>query len=258
MLDERDDREMGGRAALEAERSDARLAGVGGGRRPNKTMADAPVGLLAPPQRGERPIGDERPAPEPNERPAAEPKERPASEPKAPPSESEAKPGEPSQTGGESPQGMAAPASGPGAARPRCALAGGGGGIPLLGLYLAFRVDGRRLHRSAPVRHRAPGRGLRHGGSGHRQPACQQGRRDRPDRPARLPRGARAGRRSGGGRGSRHPQHRRADRDARRADRRQPGAGGPGAGEPGTLAGHLGTRQAARQSGLGDGSAGHD
>jgi membrane fusion protein, multidrug efflux system len=101
MLDERDDREMGGRAALEAERSDARLAGVGGGRRPNKTMADAPVGLLAPPQRGERPIGDERPAPEPNERPAAEPKARPASQPKAPPSESEAKPGEPSQTRGE-------------------------------------------------------------------------------------------------------------------------------------------------------------
>ena len=32
----------------------------------------------------------------------------------------------------------------------------------------------------------------------------------------------------------------------------------PSAGEPGTLEGHLGTRQAARQSGLGDGSAGHD
>ncbi len=105
MLDERDDREMGGRAALEAHRSDARLAGVGGGRRPNKTMADAPVGLLAPPQRGERPIGDERPAPEPNERPAAEPKARPASQPEAPPSESEAKPGEPSQTDGEARKG---------------------------------------------------------------------------------------------------------------------------------------------------------
>ena len=56
----------------------------------------------------------------------------------------------------------------------------------------------------------------------------------------------------------RHPQHRRADRDARRADRRQPGAGRPGAGEPRTREGHLGTRPAARQAGLGDGSAGHD
>ena len=45
MFDERDDREMGGRAALEAERPDSRLAAGGGDRRPNKTMADAPVGI---------------------------------------------------------------------------------------------------------------------------------------------------------------------------------------------------------------------
>jgi membrane fusion protein (multidrug efflux system) len=90
MFDERDDREMGGRAALEAERPDSRL----GGRRPNKATADAPAGLLAPPQRGERPTA------EPKQRPAAEPNERPASEPKGPPSEGEAKPGGPSQTGG--------------------------------------------------------------------------------------------------------------------------------------------------------------
>ena len=60
---------------------------------------------------------------------------------------------------------------------------------------------------------------------------------------------------SGGG--SRHPQHRHADRYARRADRCRSGAGEPGTSEPGTHEGHLGTRQAARQSGLGDGSAGH-
>jgi hypothetical protein len=64
MFDERDDREMGGRAALEADRPDSRLAGGGSALRLNKTIADAPAGLLAPPQRGERP--------------AAEPKERPA------------------------------------------------------------------------------------------------------------------------------------------------------------------------------------
>jgi membrane fusion protein, multidrug efflux system len=89
MFDERDDREMGGRAALEADRPDLRLPGRTRG--PNKAIADAPAGLLAPPERGERP--------------AAEPKERPASEPKAPPSEGEVKPGEPSETGGEAPKG---------------------------------------------------------------------------------------------------------------------------------------------------------
>jgi membrane fusion protein (multidrug efflux system) len=99
MFDERDDHEMGGRTALEAERSDALFAGGGSARQPHKTMANAPVALLAPPQRAERPTS------EPRERPAAEPRERPASEPKAPPSESDRKPGGPSQTGGEARKG---------------------------------------------------------------------------------------------------------------------------------------------------------
>jgi membrane fusion protein, multidrug efflux system len=85
MFDERDDREMGGQAALEAQRPDSRLAESGSARRPDNTVADAPAAVPAPPQRGERP--------------AAEPKVRPASEPKAPVSESEAKPHEPSQMG---------------------------------------------------------------------------------------------------------------------------------------------------------------
>jgi membrane fusion protein, multidrug efflux system len=99
MFDERDDHEMGGRTALEAERSDAPFAGGGSARRPHKTMANAPVALLAPPQRAEKPTS------EPRERPAAEPRERPASEPKAPPSEGDTKHGGPSQTGGEARKG---------------------------------------------------------------------------------------------------------------------------------------------------------
>ena len=57
---------------------------------------------------------------------------------------------------------------------------------------------------------------------------------------------------------SRHPQCRHADRHPGRADFVGPGAGGPGAGEPGARKGHLGTRPASREAGLGDGSAGHD
>ena len=63
--------------------------------------------------------------------------------------------------------------------------------------------------------------------------------------------GARASPGSGGGGGSRHPQRRHADRHPRRADLRDPGAGGPGAGEHGARAGHLGTRPAARQARVG-------
>ena len=70
---------------------------------------------------------------------------------------------------------------------PDCAPGRRGGWIRLLGQFLAFRIDRRRVHRRAPVRDRAQGRGLRRRRSGHRQPACQQGRRDRPDRPTRLP-----------------------------------------------------------------------
>ena len=163
-----------------------------------------------------------RPRPQPaTERPAepAEKTERPAGPPRRRPNPAQ-QPGRARGKAQRKPaQGLAPPASAPGVGRPGRALAGGGGGIPLLGSYLAFRVDRRRLHRGAPVRDRAPGRGLRHRGSGHRQPACQQGRRDRPDRPTRLPRGARAGRGPSERRGSRHPQHRRADRHAGRADR---------------------------------------
>ncbi len=108
MFDERDDRKVGAQAALEAERRDSRLAAGAGNRRQNKTMADAPIGMLAPRPRGERPTAEprERPAGEPRERPADEPRERPPSEPKAPPPEGEAKPDERGQTGGEARKGL--------------------------------------------------------------------------------------------------------------------------------------------------------
>jgi membrane fusion protein, multidrug efflux system len=86
MFDERDDRETRGQTLLEAERSDSRLAGGASARESIRMKADVPAGLLAPPQRGERPGA------EPKERPTTEPKERPAVEPKSPP-------GEPSQAG---------------------------------------------------------------------------------------------------------------------------------------------------------------
>ena len=137
-----------------------------------------------------------REAPPATERPAepAEKTERPSK-----PGEKEAEPGQKADAEGE--KSSEKPRKGWLRRHPFLAVVGlvalllvGGGGIPLLGSYLAFRVDRRRLHRGAPIRDRAQGRGLRHGGSGHRQPACRQGRHDRPDRPARLPRGARAGR----------------------------------------------------------------
>ncbi len=207
------------------------------------------IALRAPPS--ETPLEAERPA-EP-----AEKAERPTK-----PVEKEAKPGQQPDAQQEKPSEK--PRKGFLRRRPILSAVG------LIALLLAaaagylywdqtahFEFDRRRLHRGAPVRDRAPGRGLRHRGAGHRQRACQQGRRGRPDRPARLSRGARAGRRPSGGGASRHPKHRCADRYPRRADRREQGAGGPGAGEYGTLAGHLGTRQAPRQKGLGDGAAGH-
>ena len=86
-------------------------------------------------------------------------------------------------------------------------------------------------------------RGLRYRGSGHRQPACQQGRPDRQDRPARLPDGARPGPGSSGGGGSRDPQRRYANLDPGGADRRRPGTGDPGAGKHGACKSDLGRDQ---------------
>ena len=88
----------------------------------------------------------------------------------------------------------------------------------------ALPIDRRRLHRRAPVPHRAESLRLHHRRPRHRQPARCRRRRHRPHRRARLPRRARPGRRPRSpAAAGQHPQHRRADQRAAGADRRRPG-----------------------------------
>ena len=105
-----------------------------------------------------------------------------------------------------------------------------GGRLPLLGLFGAFPVDRRRLHRRAPVLRRRQGVGVRRRGSGRRQPACRRRRRHRPHRRPRLPRRACGGRGADGrGEGQRRQRRRSAPGPAG-PDRTEPGPGRVGRG----------------------------
>ena len=211
---------------------------------------EAQARLPAPRQRGERPGA------EPKERPTAEPKERPSVEPKGPPSEPQARPGEPSP-GEQVRKGWLR----------RHPVAAAFGLILLLvagaagSLYWDYSThfestdDAFIAARQFAIAPKVAGyvtavpvTDNQHVNQGDVIAEIDQ--RDYRNALAQAE-GQVAGARS------RHPKHRRADRHARRADRRQSGAGDAGAGEPGTDQGHLGARQAARQSGLGDGPAGH-
>ena len=208
----------------------------------------------------EAPAEAERPAEVPEKtEPPAEKTERPSG-----PSEQEAKPEPAARLGREeaqrkAAQGLSPPASAHGGRRAHRALAGVRRWIRLLGLFLAFRIDRRRLHRGAPVRDRA-----------HRSratsPRFRSPTTSMSTRAAWSPRSTSAitctalaqaqAQVAGAEAGIHSVDAQIATQDAQIAA--DPGAGDPGAGEHGAREGHLGTRPAARQSGLGDGSAGHD